>query len=61
MSKAKWKFKEREFARAIRAAQKAGVANFTARVTPAGAIEIETRTTEPTALAADTNEWDDAP
>ena len=47
MSKGKPLFKQRELARAIRAAQTAGVRDFTARVTPTGAIEIETRATEP--------------
>ena len=47
MSNGKQLFKQRELARAIRAAQTAGVRDFTARVTPTGAIEIETRATEP--------------
>ena len=47
MSKANHRFRERELTRAIRAAQKAGVHDFTARVTPSGAIEIETRATDP--------------
>ena len=47
MSNGKQLFKQRELSRAIRAAQTAGVRDFTARVTPTGAIEIETRATEP--------------
>ena len=58
LSKGKQAFKETDLARAIRAAQKAGVRDFTARVTPAGAIEIDMHTTEPTAPVADSNEWD---
>jgi hypothetical protein len=59
LSKGKQAFKETDFARAIRAAQKAGVREFTARVTPAGAIEIEMHTTVPTTNVIDaSNEWD---
>ena len=58
MSRGKHLFKERELARLIRAAQKARVRDFTARVTPTGAIEIETRPriTEPT-TTDDADEW----
>ena len=57
LSKGKQAFKETDVARLIRAAQKAGVRDFTARVTPAGAIEIETRATEPSTKAIDADEW----
>jgi hypothetical protein len=55
MSKGKNLFKQCELARAIRAAQSAGVRDFTARVTPTGAIEIDTRaaTESPTEKGAD--------
>jgi hypothetical protein len=55
LSKGKQAFKETDLARAIRAAQRAGVSKFTARVTP-GAIEIEIHTTEPT-TPIDADEW----
>lgn len=57
MSKANWKWKERELTRAMRAARKAGVLDFTARVTPTGAIEIEARATEVTTKTIDSDEW----
>ena len=34
------------------------IRKFTVRVTPAGALEIETLATEPTAPVADSSEWD---
>lgn len=46
LSKGKQAFKETDLARAIRAAQKAGLRDFTTRVTPTGAIEIESRATD---------------
>jgi hypothetical protein len=56
LSKGKQRFKETDAARLIRAAQKSGVRKFTVRVTPAGALEIETHTTEPT-TTIDADEW----
>jgi hypothetical protein len=58
LSKGKQRFKETDAARLMRAAQKSGVRKFTVRVTPAGALEIETLATEPTAPVADSSEWD---
>ena len=59
LSKGKQSFKETDAARLIRAAQKSGVRKFTVRVTPAGALEIETLATEPTTKVIDaSNEWD---
>ena len=61
LSKGKQRFKETDAARLIRAAQKSGVRKFTVRVTPAGALEIETLATEPTTKVIDaSNEWDAA-
>ena len=61
LSKGKQRFKETDAARLIRAAQKSGVRKFTVRVTPAGALEIETLATEPTTTVIDaSNEWDAA-
>ena len=45
MSRGPSKFSQRELTRAIKATQKAGVSDFIARVTPTGAIEIETSAT----------------
>jgi hypothetical protein len=61
LSKGKQRFKETDAARLIRAAQKSGVRKFTVRVTPAGALDIETLATEPTTKVIDaSNEWDAA-
>jgi hypothetical protein len=61
LSKGKQRFKETDAARLIRAVQKSGVRKFTVRVTPAGALEIETLATEPTTKVIDaSNEWDAA-
>jgi hypothetical protein len=57
LSKGKQRFKETDAARLIRAAQKSGVRKFTLRVTPAGALEIETRVTEPSSKVIDDDEW----
>jgi hypothetical protein len=61
MSKAKWKFKERELTRAIRATQKAGVRDFIARATPTGAIEIEISAAAKKEPPPSGNEWDAQP
>jgi hypothetical protein len=61
MSKANWKWKERELTRAIRATRKAGVEDFVARATPTGAIEIAiSASIKKESPASPTNEWDDA-
>jgi hypothetical protein len=58
LSKGKQRFKKTDVARLIRAAQEAGVRDFTARVTPAGAIEIEITTVPTTNVIDASNEWD---
>ena len=55
LSKGKQRFKETDAARLI--AQKSGVRKFTLRVTPVGALEIETRVTEPSSKVIDDDEW----
>jgi hypothetical protein len=55
VSKVNWKWKESEAARAIRAAQKAGLTNFTVRIKPGNEIAIEARQPDAEPPA---NEWD---
>ena len=56
MSKGKQRFKETDAARLMRAAQKSGVRKFTVRVTPAGALEIETQSEQPSTKVIDADE-----